>query len=89
MLLWIEATKVLDVPRVAHVHSILALQSVGSWDNYTAHDERALPWGSKIASGGLDPSEYQVADVEVALLDIFVMISTELLLGPGVLEGCR
>ena len=34
-------------------------------------------------------SEYQVADVEVALLDVFVMITMKLLLVPDVLEGCR
>ena len=67
--------KVFDVPWVAHVHSILVLEPVGSWDDYTAHDEGPFPWGSYLASGGLDPSEYQVANVEVALLDIFVMIT--------------
>ena len=36
---------------------------------------------------GLDPSEYQIADVEVALLDIFVVKITKLLLIPGMLEG--
>ena len=82
-------TKVFDVPWVAHVRSILALEPVGPWDDYTAHDERAFPFGSKLASGGLDRSEYQVTDIEVTLLDIFVMITTELLLVPGVLEGCR
>ena len=79
----------LDVPWVAHIRSVLALQSVGSWDDYAAHDEGAIPWGSYLTSGGLDPSEYQVANVEVTLLDVFVVITTELLLIPGVLEGCR
>ena len=65
-----------DVPWIAHVRSVFALEPVGSWDDYAVHDEGALPWGSYLASGGLDPSEYQVADVEVALLDIFVMITT-------------
>ena len=46
ILLRIEATKVLDVPWVAHVRSVLALQSVGSWDDYAAHDEGSFPWGS-------------------------------------------
>ena len=45
-LLRIEATKVLDVPWVAHIRSVLALQSVGSWDDYAAHDEGSFPWGS-------------------------------------------
>ena len=43
----------------------------------------------ELACLGLDPSEYQVANVEVVLLDIFVMITTELLLVPGMLECCR
>jgi hypothetical protein len=37
----------------------------------------------------MDPSEYQIANVEVALLDIFVVVTTKLLLIPAVLEGCR
>ena len=45
-LLWIEVTKVLDVPWAAHVRSVVALQSVGSWDDYAAHDEGSFPWGS-------------------------------------------
>ena len=76
VLLRIEVMEVFDVPWVAHVRSIFALEPVGSWDNYTAHDEGAFPWGSQLASGGLDSSEYQVTDVEVALLDVFVMITT-------------
>ena len=31
---------------VAHVRSVLALEPVGFWDHYTAHDEGALPWES-------------------------------------------
>jgi hypothetical protein len=58
ILLWIEATKVLDVPWVAHVCPIFALEPVGSWDNYAAHDEGAFPWRSQFASEGLDPAEY-------------------------------
>ena len=85
VLLRIEATKVFDVPWVAHVRSILALEPVGSWDDYAAHDEGAFPWGSWLASEGLDLPEYQVADVEVALLDIFVVITTKLLPILGVL----
>ena len=43
ILLRIEATKVFDVPWVAHVRAILALEPVGSWDDYTTHDEGAFP----------------------------------------------
>ena len=45
--------------------------------------------GKLICLRGLDPSEYQIADVEVVLLDIFVVVTTKLLLVPDVLEGCR
>ena len=45
--------------------------------------------GSQLASGGLDPSQYQIADIEVALLDIFVVVAAKLLLIPGMLESCR
>ena len=64
-----------DVPWIAHVYLIFSLEAVGSWDNYTAHDERAFPWGRELASGGLDPSEHQIANVEVALVDVPVMIA--------------
>ena len=30
----------------------------------------------ELACLGLDPSEYQVADVEVTLLDVFVVVTT-------------
>ena len=76
VLLQIEATKVFDVPWVAHIHPIFALEPVGSWDDYAAHNEGAFPWGSYLASVGLDPLEYQIADVEVALLGTFVVITT-------------
>ena len=64
-----------DVPWLAHVRPIFALEPVGFWDDYTAQDEETIPWGSEFVFGGLNPAEYQIADVEVALLDILVMIS--------------
>ena len=65
----------LDVPWVAHVRSIFAPEPVGSWDDYTAQDEETFPWGSEFVPGGLDLAEYQIADFEVALLEILVMIA--------------
>ena len=77
----------LDVPWIALVRPVFALEPVGSWDDYATHDEGTFPWGSEFASGGLDPSEYQVADVKVVLLDILVMIAVKLLLVLGMLES--
>ena len=65
----------LDVPWIAHVRPVFVLEPVGSWDDYTAQDEETFPWGSEFVPGGLDPAEYQIADVEVVLLDILVLIA--------------
>ena len=58
ILLRIEATKVFDVPWIAHVSPIFVWESEGSWDDYTTHDERTFPGGGELASGGLDPTDY-------------------------------
>ena len=54
-LLRMEATKVFDVPWIAHVRSVFAFQPVGSWDNYTAHDEGPFPWGELTCLRGSRP----------------------------------
>ena len=46
VLLRVEAMKVFDVPRVAHICPIFSLEPIGPWDDYAAHDEGAFPWGS-------------------------------------------
>jgi hypothetical protein len=40
------------------------------------------------AGVGLDPAEDQVADVEIAIMHVAVVVAPELLLVPSVLQGC-
>ena len=60
-----------------------------SWNHYPPDYKGAFPWGRQLVSvgGQLDSSQNQVADVDVALVDIAIMIAPELLLISRVLNG--
>ena len=53
-------------------------------------DEWALPWGGQLVHvlSGLDSAEYQIPDVKGALLNVPIMIASDLLFMSGVLDEC-
>ena len=74
---------------VAHVCTVWPLYVVGSGNHYPTDYKGAFPWGRQLicAGGRLDSSQNQVADVEIVLVDVAIMIAPELLLISRVLYG--
>ena len=90
-LLRIEAAQVLDIPWVAHVCTVWPLYVVGSGNHYPTDYKGSFPWARQLVSAGdrRDSSQNQVADVEVALVDVAIMIAPKLLLISRMFYGGR
>jgi hypothetical protein len=71
----------LHIPRVGNALFVALLDAICGWADDFGDDEGSFPSGKKLmhAVGLLDASENWVADVEGGLLDVAIVVPTELL----------
>jgi hypothetical protein len=71
----------LHIPRVGYPLPVTPLKPIGQWADYFRDDEGSLPWGRELvhAVSLLNASEDEVANVEGGLLNIAIVVATQLL----------